>query len=62
MDVQKSKKQELVERARRPAAKTRQNFTIDADLLDRFRKYCTKEKLVMSTIVEDQIRDFLGGK
>ena len=46
-------------RLRKISYKHRANFTIDADLLRRFRNYCQKEGYNMSKLVEKHIRDEL---
>ena len=39
--------------------KTRANFTIDADLLRRFRTYCKKEGYNMSKLIEKHLQEEL---
>ena len=39
--------------------KGRYNFTIDENLMIRFRKYCEKSNRSMSGIVESLIKDFI---
>jgi len=41
--------------------KERANFTIDSNLLGRFRKYCQKHGMKMSAKIEQYMRDELEG-
>lgn len=40
--------------------KKRANFTIDEELVTKFRNYCRKNNLEMSPVVEKLIKDFLN--
>jgi hypothetical protein len=44
------------------AVKERVNFTIDMDLMRKFRAYCEKQNLKMSSVVEQLVREELGLK
>ena len=39
--------------------KTRATFTIDEDIFREFRNYCTRNKLEMSPIIEEMIKECL---
>ena len=41
--------------------KERANFTIDADLLRRFRKFCNDRNMKMSSRIEELIRKDING-
>lgn len=47
---------------RKARYKERVNFTIDEDLMTRFRERCRKDGIKMSTRVESLIREFLDRK
>lgn len=42
------------------AYKERVNFTIDAELMHKFRVYCEQNNLKMSSVIEELIREELG--
>ena len=42
--------------------KERYNFTLDEELMIRFRSYCKKNNMKMSSVVEDLIKGFLEKK
>ena len=44
------------------AKKERYTFTLDPSLYDKFRKFCTKEGLIMSRKVEAWMKNFLKDK
>ncbi|MBN2454376.1 hypothetical protein JXB11_02415 [Candidatus Woesearchaeota archaeon] len=44
---------------RKLSYKTRQNFTIDEQVMNKFRSYCAKNSINMSGKVEELIKDFL---
>ena len=44
---------------RKASYKKRYNFTLDEDLLQRYRTYCQKNSINMSAKVESMIREFL---
>ncbi len=44
----------------KPRIKERVNFTIDMDLMRKFRCYCEKHNRKMSAVVEKLIREELG--
>lgn len=46
-------------RLRKISYKTRANFTIDSDLIRKFRAYCSKKGYNMSKILEKHIREEL---
>ena len=47
---------------KRVAKKERVNFTIDMDLMGKFRSYCKDENRKMSAVVEELIKEELGIK
>jgi hypothetical protein len=42
--------------------KERATFTVDEDLMNRFRSHCKKNNMNMSKVVEDNIKRFLKDK
>ena len=40
--------------------KKRYNFTIDQDVMNRFRNYCSKNGIVMSNKIEELIKNFIS--
>jgi len=40
--------------------KKRYNFTIDQDVMNRFRSYCSKNGIVMSNKIEELIKNFIS--
>ncbi len=42
--------------------KARANFTIDADILRKFRHYCQREGLIMSKILEKKMLEEIKGR
>lgn len=44
---------------RKASYKERYNFTLDEDLMIKFRSYCSKNNMKMSPVVEDLIKKFL---
>ncbi|MCX6706889.1 MAG: hypothetical protein NT001_01990 [Candidatus Woesearchaeota archaeon] len=47
---------------RKAKYKERATFTVDEDLMNRFRSYCRKNSMNMSKVVEDTIKKFLKEK
>ena len=47
---------EEFEKTGKALTKTRLNFTIDRELAKKFREYCKKKKLNMSSLIEDMIK------
>ena len=47
---------------RKAKYKGRYTFTIDEDLMNRFKSYCEKNHITMSGIVEELVQRFLAGK
>jgi len=56
-DVLKSLEEyEKTGRAKKIGGKKRYNFTLDADMMKKFRIYCHKKSMKMSTAVEGMIK------
>ena len=47
---------------KKPTVKERVNFTIDLDLMGKFRNYCKDHNLKMSSVVEKLVKEELGLK
>ncbi|MBD3313272.1 hypothetical protein GF345_02420 [Candidatus Woesearchaeota archaeon] len=47
---------------RKSSYKGRYNFTLDEDIMNKFRSYCLKNDLKMSSVIESLINEFLKRK
>jgi len=47
---------------RKASYKGRYNFTINEDLMSRFRSFCKKNNVNMSGVIENLIKEFLKSK